>query len=71
MYSLTKSMTLRKLVVGELPSFGIAFIVAEFFYKFHSFAIECGAFLATWFVLSYIFSKAGSIIHQPETDSQT
>jgi hypothetical protein len=21
------------------------------FYKFHSFALECGAFLATWYVL--------------------
>jgi hypothetical protein len=34
----------------------VAFLIAEFFYKFHSFTLECLAFLATWFVLSVIQS---------------
>lgn len=29
----------------------ISFVIAEQFYKFHSFTLETGAFLATWFVL--------------------
>ena len=37
--------------VTRLPSLIAAFLIAELFYKFHSFTLECGAFLATWFVL--------------------
>jgi hypothetical protein len=40
----------------EAVPFVIAFLLAEFFYKFHSFALECLAFLVTWFVLSYLQS---------------
>ena len=36
--------------------FVIALLIAEFFYKFHSFLLECLAFLATWFVLSFLQS---------------
>jgi hypothetical protein len=32
----------------------VAFIVAELFYKFHSFALECAAFLCTWYILGAI-----------------
>ena len=31
-----------------LPTLVLAFLLAELFYKFHSFALECGAFLLTW-----------------------
>ena len=40
---------------GAIP-FLIAFAVAEFFFKFKSFALECLAFLAVWFVLSFVQS---------------
>ena len=30
--------------------------IAEFFFKFKSFALECLAFLAVWFVLSFLQS---------------
>jgi hypothetical protein len=33
-------------------------LAAEFFYKFHSFTLECGAFLVTWFAASYVLSLA-------------
>jgi hypothetical protein len=32
-------------------SLAIAFGIAETFYKFHSFTLETGAFLVTWYVL--------------------
>lgn len=38
----------------ELPAGAVAFLIAELFYKFHSFALECLAFLATWYVLSWV-----------------
>jgi len=33
-----------------------AFAVAEFFFKFGSFALECVAFLAVWFAFSFLQS---------------
>ena len=37
--------------VVTLISLAIAFGIAESFYKFHSFTLEAGAFLATWFLI--------------------
>ena len=31
---------------ARLPA---SFVIAEVFYKFHSFTLECAAFLVTWF----------------------
>ncbi len=50
MYSMTRNTTIRSLLVEQAPSFLVAFTVAELFYKFHSFTLECLAFLATWYV---------------------
>ena len=38
-------------LVYQLPSLAAAFLIAEAFYKFHSFSLECLAFLATWYAL--------------------
>ncbi len=65
MHQMIKSNGIRQTVVQELPTAAIALVIAELFYKFHSFVLECLAFLATWYVLSLIlnilskaFSKA-------------
>jgi hypothetical protein len=34
-----------------LATLAVAFVIAEQFYKFHSFTLETIAFLATWFVI--------------------
>ena len=54
MYSLFKLLSTRSILTKQLPTFGIAFVVAEIFYKFHSFTLECIAFLVTWFVLDAV-----------------
>jgi hypothetical protein len=41
----------KHLVFRSFPPLAISFGVASFFFKFHSFALECLAFLALWFVL--------------------
>ena len=41
---------------AHLPPLVVAFVVAELFYKFHSFTLECGAFLITWRVLDWVYS---------------
>ena len=55
MYTLIRSLTSRKLALQQILAFAIAFGIAEMFYKFHSFMLETGAFLATWFVLDFVF----------------
>jgi hypothetical protein len=52
MYSIVRNLSGRQLVLFEVPALFGSLVVAEFFYKFHSFTLECLAFLATWFVLS-------------------
>ncbi|HWQ16120.1 MAG TPA: hypothetical protein VNL77_25190 [Roseiflexaceae bacterium] len=54
MYALFRLLPLRQLLAQQLPVLAVAWLIAEFFYKFHSFTLECAAFLATWFVLDAI-----------------
>ena len=51
MYTLLHSISLRVLLAEQLPALAISVIIAELFYKFHSFTLECIAFLSTWYVL--------------------
>jgi hypothetical protein len=50
-------MPLRQLLVEQLPVLALAIVIAEFFYKFHSFTLECIAFLLTWYALDWIAGK--------------
>jgi hypothetical protein len=56
---------------GHLPPLVVAFVVAEFFYKFHSFTLECGAFLVTWRVLDWGYQQVDRRLHRaaPSTAS--
>lgn len=51
MYSLIHSYPLRTVLIEHVPTLGIAIVIAEVFYKFHSFTLECLAFLGTWYLL--------------------
>lgn len=50
MYSFIRSLTTKELIFEQAPTMSISWIIAELFYKFHSFTLECAAFLVTWFV---------------------
>jgi hypothetical protein len=54
MFSLIKDLCVRVAAKQEAIPFLIAFAIAEFFFKFKSFALECLAFLAVWCVLSFL-----------------
>ena len=56
MFSLVKDLGLAVVARQEAIPFLLAFGIAEFFFKFQSFALECVAFLATWFVASFLQS---------------
>lgn len=45
----------------RLPGLLLAFVIAELLYKFHSFALECGAFLLTWWAIDVMLDKASTI----------
>ena len=49
-----RAMVMSDLTVINVTTLAIAFVVAEMFYKFHSFTLEAAAFLATWYVLRTI-----------------
>lgn len=51
MFTLLRTLSARQLVIEQLPALAGAWLIAEFFYKFHSFSLECAGFLLTWFAL--------------------
>ena len=57
MYRMIQSNGVFRTLVNEGPGLAIALAIAEFFYKFHSFLLECIAFLATWFLISFVFDR--------------
>ena len=68
MYDLISRLTLKQLMTEQLPSFLMAFTLAELFYKFHSFMLETGAFLITWYALGALQAKLKSAFIQKPTE---
>ncbi len=64
MYSLISRLPARQLLVRHAPTLVGALAIAEMFYKWHSFLLEAGGFLVTWYVLdaavSFVERKLGS-----------
>ena len=65
MYLLTKSRGLR-LAAHESLAAIFALSVAETFYRFHSFTLECLAFLATWYGVSWALNKGRKFGNQTD-----
>jgi hypothetical protein len=57
MYTLIRSIPAQRLIIEQGIAFGVSFVLAELFYKFHSFTLECLAFLATWFVFDFVIQQ--------------
>jgi len=51
MYTLVRSIPIRQLVLEQAPAIGTSLVVAEMYYKFHSFLLEAIAFLGTWYAI--------------------
>ena len=69
MFTLFKEVGFKRCMTEELPYLTVAFLTAEFFYKFHSFSLECLAFLGTWGVLSGIGAFVLSSFRSPKPTS--
>ena len=69
MYELMRRLTLRQLALEQLPLLVIALVVAELFYKFHSFLLETGAFLLTWLALGALHTVLKSLFKRATEDA--
>ena len=62
MYTLLRSGKSRDLVLQELPGLAVAVLVAEVYFKFHSFTLECLGFLVVWTVASALLGVGRSLV---------
>ena len=51
-----QARAVMELIGDHAPSAVIAIVFAEIFYKFHSFTLECVAFLVTWYVVDQVIA---------------
>ena len=56
--------------IEQVPALTLAILIAELFYKFHSFTLECLAFLVTWYVMDLVISTVYKLtgIHRPQME---
>lgn len=54
MFQLLVRINRQELAARQLPAFLTSFLIGTLFYRFGSFALECLAFMATWFALDSI-----------------
>ena len=62
MYTLLRSVPISNLLALQAPALLASFIIAEMFYKFKSFTLECLAFLVTWFVIDALLSVGRNLL---------
>jgi hypothetical protein len=70
MFTLLRMLPYRRLFGEQLPAIAIAWVIAETFYKFHSFSLECAAFLLTWFALDALLQGLKSLFGKPPDAAQ-
>ena len=67
MYTLLKNNEVKKISRAEMPAFFAALIITETLYHFGSFILEGAAFLASWFVISFVISQlfsTANVLHK-------
>ena len=62
MYTLVRRAGTRDWLITEGPSLLTSVFVAELFYKFHSFTLECAAFLVTWLAISSLVAFSANML---------
>jgi hypothetical protein len=64
MFELLRHTIRNNLLPQQLLSGGTSFIIANEFYKFHSFSLECIAFLATWGVMDFVVNQTSTLFRK-------
>jgi hypothetical protein len=57
MYQLLQGRSFKAISTEALPPLAVALLIAELFFKWHSFTLECAGFLTTWFLLDWAWAK--------------
>jgi hypothetical protein len=65
MYTLFRLLPAKRLAYEQAPALVLAWSIAEWCYKFHSFTFECAAFLATWFLFDAVIQGISRRLTQP------
>lgn len=58
-------------LVRDLPPLAIAMAVAEIFFKFGSFTLECLVFLALWYALAQLYGRIRPWLGMEARDAST
>ena len=64
MFELVRSAPIAHLLSHQLPVFVVSLVIAEVFYKFGSFSLECIAFLGTWLAIDFVYTKIGALLRK-------
>lgn len=59
-----QARSIVELIGDHAPSAVTAIIIAELFYKFHSFTLECVAFLVTWYVVDQVIAAPYRVLRR-------
>ena len=62
MFTLIRETTIRDLLLKQAPAIVTSLVIADLFYKFHSFLLETAAFLATWLVVDAMLEGARKLL---------
>jgi hypothetical protein len=68
MFEFFRRLSSKQLAFEQAPILLLALTIAELFYKFHSFLLETGAFLVTWFVLGALYAGLKALFTPAGTD---
>ena len=61
MLEFIRALRLQGGLALRLPGLVLAFLIAEVVYKFHSFTLECGAFLLTWLAIDLVIERLAAL----------
>jgi hypothetical protein len=62
MLEFIRALRVQRGLAFQLPGLALAFLIAEVFYTFHSFALECGAFLLTWLAIDVLADRLAALL---------
>ena len=62
MFTLLRMLCVKRILIEQVPAIAAAWLIAELFYKFHSFSLECAAFLATWFAFDALLQAVKHLL---------
>lgn len=61
MLDFVRALRMHRGLVLRLPGLVLAFLIAEVFYKFHSFTLESAAFLLTWLAIDVAIERLAAL----------